>query len=440
MKSGPNDGHFRKVLEFECFRFYPAERLLEANGKRVALTPRLTDLLILMLDHRGELVTKEMILQTLWPNSFVEENNINQAVSALRKTLGKSARGVQFIETVPKLGFRFLVPVSMSEEEVDQLSGDGSKKQRTWVWAAAAIGVVALAGTIAIAIVISARKHAASSRDGLTNLTNHLAEDSSPISSPDGTKIVFTSNRDGNTNIYSMNTDGSNVVRLTTVQAEEQSPTWSPDGTKVLFGSNRDGNAELYVMNADGSGQTRLTFNPTVDGGPARFSPDGKMIAFARSAAVDGPDYYNFDIYTMNSDGSDVKQLTTDKEYDTGPVWSPDGRKIAFVSGREGNFDVLTMNTDGSEQIDLTNTPENDGPMAWMPDGRSIVITGEAKNGVNQLSMINSDGTDRRQLTSFAENSYRIFGYPTIPGKLVIASRKEGNSEIYLLDAELPGN
>ena len=428
----------QRVLEFEHFRFYPSERRLERDGKRVRLTPRLTDLLILLLDRHGELVTKEAILETLWPNSFVEENNINQAVSSLRKTLGKWASGGQFIETVPKVGFRFLVPVRAVEEEVDQRSGADLKKQRIWVWTVAAIGAVVV--TVVIAISISARKQGASGRDGLTNLTNQLAEDSSPISSPDGKKIVFTSNRDGNTNIYLMNVDGSNVVRLTNVQAEEQAPIWSPDGTRILFESNRDGNYEVYVMNSDGSGQTRLTFNPTVDGGPARFSPDGKMIAFARSAAVDGPDYYNFDIYTMNADGSNVKQLTTDKEYDTGPVWSPDGRKIAFVSGREHNFDVFTMNTDGSEQVDLTNTPENDGPMAWMAGGHSIVISGETKNGTNQLWMINSDGTDRRQLTSFGDNSYRIFGYPTIPGKLVISSRKEGNSEIYLLDIDLPGN
>src|SRR5204862_7319784 len=132
----------------------PSERRLESSGKRVRLTPRLTDLLILMLDHEGEVVTKEMILQTLWPNSFVEENNINQAVSALRKALGKGANGGQFIETVPKLGFRFLAPVSLSEEEVDQRSG-ASKNRRIRVWTAAAIGFVTVAVTITIALLIS---------------------------------------------------------------------------------------------------------------------------------------------------------------------------------------------------------------------------------------------------------------------------------------------
>src|SRR5947199_4236713 len=123
MKSDTN-GHFRRVLEFESFRFYPSERLLESGGQHVRLTPRLMDLLILLLDHHGELVTKETILQTLWPNSFVEENNINQAVSSLRKTLGNGSAAVPFIETVSKGGFRFVAPVRETDEAVKDQSLD----------------------------------------------------------------------------------------------------------------------------------------------------------------------------------------------------------------------------------------------------------------------------------------------------------------------------
>jgi len=436
MKSETN-GHLRKVLEFESFRFYPAERLLEQGGKRIRLTPRLMDLLILLLDHRGELVTKETILQTLWPNSFVEENNINQAVSSLRKKLSNGVS--EFIETVPKVGFRFIVPVIEAGEEI-KLHGQVS---RTFVQSKSYLSLLA-AGVIIAAAGFGyywyLERGRAASKNGLINLTNNLAEDNFPMRSPDGKKIVFTSNRDGNGNIYSMNIDGSGVTRLTNVSAEEQAPTWSPDGSKIVFESNRDGNFELYVMNLDGSGQKRLTFDPRTDGGPARFSPDGTKIAFARSGATEGPDYYNFDIYTMNADGSDVKQLTTDKEYDAGPVWSPDGSKIAFVSAREKNFDLFVMNPDGSDQVNLTKSPESDGPLDWTRDGKRIIFgQTQVSNGINQLWIMNSDGAERRQLTSFVDNSYHVYSSSSIPGKIVITSRKEGNSEIYLLDLELPG-
>ena len=92
-------------------------------------------------------------------------------------------------------------------------------------------------------------------------------------------RIAFWSNRDGNVDVYVINTDGSGETRLTNNAAIDTQPDWSPDGTKIAFTSNRDGNSEVYVMNADGSGQTRLTNNLGFAGTPA-WSPDGSRIAF----------------------------------------------------------------------------------------------------------------------------------------------------------------
>jgi Tol biopolymer transport system component len=126
-------------------------------------------------------------------------------------------------------------------------------------------------------------------------------------------KIAFSSDRDGNTEIYVMNAqDGSNQTRLTDNAASDEFPSWSPDGTKLAFTSDRDGNTEIYVMNAqDGSNQTNLTIDSATDEFPS-WSPDGTKIAFVTGA----------DIYVMNAqDGSNQTNLTIDSATDEFPDW-----------------------------------------------------------------------------------------------------------------------
>lgn len=102
-----------------------------------------------------------------------------------------------------------------------------------------------------------------------TNLTDNEAEDLSPAWSPDGTKILFASNRDGDMEIYVMDADGTNVTNLTNNEVSDTAPCWSPDGNYIAFVSSRDGNAEIYVMNADGRDQARVTYNDASDGAPS---------------------------------------------------------------------------------------------------------------------------------------------------------------------------
>ena len=128
-------------------------------------------------------------------------------------------------------------------------------------------------------------------------------------SSSNESKIAFTSDRDGNYEIYVMNADGSNQTRMTNHYDVDLLPSWSPDGSKIAFTSYRDGNAEIYVMNADGSNQTRMTNNDTTD---------------------------------LN------------------PSWSPDGSKITFSSDRDGNTEIYVMNADGSNQTRMTNNDTTD--------------------------------------------------------------------------------
>lgn len=226
---------------------------------------------------------------------------------------------------------------------------------------------------------------------GRTRLTSHSAIDRDPSWSPDGSRIVFTTDRDGNDEIYVMNSDGSNPVRLTDDAAADNQPAWSPDGTRIAFVSDRGGNVDVYVMNVDGSGVARLTNDPAPDQQPS-WSPDSKKLAFRSDRS--GPGHGQ--IYAMNADGSALARLTIDGLEDTDPAWSPDGTRIVFTRVRfclsEEQYDGIAcqsvpmfVRSDGTGVTQLNAMTiwdeRNRRPGgadfrggAWSPDGNRIIF------------------------------------------------------------------
>ena len=186
---------------------------------------------------------------------------------------------------------------------------------------------------------------------GLQRLTNHDAYTAEGILSPDGTRIVFTSLKDGDLDIYTMNVDGSDVRRLTTTPGYDGGPWWSPDGTKIVYRAwhppdsagladyqalleqrmVRPSRMELFVMNADGSDQRQITTLGGANFGPS-WTPDGQRIVF--SSNYKNPRSSNFDLYLINLDGSGLEQVTTHDQFDGFPMFSPDGKRIVWASNR----------------------------------------------------------------------------------------------------------
>ena len=188
-----------------------------------------------------------------------------------------------------------------------------------------------------------------------------------------------------------MAADGSGRTRLT--NNLDYDPQFSPDGRLIAFAREMYlSPTEIFVMAADGSGLMRLTNNTTTDEQPS-WSPDGERIAF--SSRPDG----NFEIYVMNADGSAQTRLTDDPAQDEQPSWSPDGRQIAFRSDRDGNAEIYVMGADGSAPTRLTNNPASDGDPSWSPDGQQIAFT-SSRDGSREIYAMNADGSEQTRLTN----------------------------------------
>ncbi len=183
-----------------------------------------------------------------------------------------------------------------------------------------------------------------------------IGENWLPAWSPDGSRIAFTSTRDGNPEIYVANRDGSNVKRLTNNPAIDISPTWSPSGTQIAFTSNRTGAIQIYVISADGIGTAqRVTTEAYCD--RATWSPAPyNELAYA---SQNGP---GFDIHLMDLATRHVTALTFGEGTNESPAFSPNGRHIAFVSTRAGKAQIFTVSRDGKFVRQITKTGNNEMP------------------------------------------------------------------------------
>jgi Tol biopolymer transport system component len=233
----------------------------------------------------------------------------------------------------------------------------------------------------------------------VTRLTNNPAEDASPVYSRDGRRILFTSTRTGNGDIYAMNPDGSGVVRLTSSTGVEALGDFSPDGSKIVFTSTKDGNAELYVMNADGTGQTRLTNNSAADADPV-FSPSGTEIAWSSNRTSSTHDIYTATFNPLTNALGTATQRTTAAAPDTEPAWSTAG--IAFVSQRDGNTEIYTMTSTGGSQTRRTTNTANDLSPAWSVDGTQILFASnrQGSRGFDIWSMTATGGSQTNRTTA----------------------------------------
>ena len=233
----------------------------------------------------------------------------------------------------------------------------------------------------------------------------NVSRDPSP--SPDGTQLVFAVSQQNITggwqhDLYIVNRNGMNMRWLTRADGMEEQPQWSPDGSKILFTADGDGKTDLYTINVDGTGLVNVTAGVTqlsskLD--PA-WSPNGSRIAFV---GVQGSSYK---VWTIGSDGTDARQVTTDAAgFDTQPTFSPDGQQIAFVrynvAAPANGDDIMLVSANGGTPTRLALPGDQRAP-AWSADGRYIAVAGTATagRGVQEIYTMRPDGSGLRLRTA----------------------------------------
>ena len=215
--------------------------------------------------------------------------------------------------------------------------------------------------------------------------------------SPDGRKLVYYRNQGG---VWVMNADGTGKRNLTTVSAHSSPGGWSPDSRQIDFSTNRDGNGELYVMNANGSGQRNLLPSPSSQEFAGPWSPDGRTILFVSDRDR------NWELYAVDADGTNSRNLTRSPGIDGrsgGMLWSPDSRRIVYSSTRDtrddDNPELYVMNADGSGVRRLTHLPGEERLLSWSSDGRRIAFDPESGKPRWAFWVMNVDGGGMRKVT-----------------------------------------
>lgn len=381
----------RTVYEFADVRVDLGRMAALRGDAAISLEPKAFDVLVYLLAHRDRLVTKDEVLEAVWPATFVTPNVLTRAVAQIRKALGDEREDARFIETVSKRGYRFIAPVTVIGAPPPPMPVVPRAKPpgRTAFMLIAAIAAVAVL-TAAFAIFSPRPGGADAIADvSLKRLTNRRGFTGTPALSLDGRALVYSSDASGALELYLASlTPGVSEVQLTKDGGHNLQPAWSPDGQWIAYHS-RKRNGVWIVPATGGTPQQIADF-----GSDPGWSPDSQRLVFTSDA---GGLAGQSSLWTVNRDGSERKPLTqvgTPNGGHRAPVWSHDGRFVAFVVARGGWTMQIWLVDVASGAQQLIDTTQNGADPAFAPDSRAVVWGGSTANGNGRLfrRAIDADG------------------------------------------------
>jgi Tol biopolymer transport system component/DNA-binding winged helix-turn-helix (wHTH) protein len=423
-----------RFYEFGPFRVDTVKYVLTRDGEVAQLNLKAFEILLALIENRGQVLEKNELLQRVWPDTLVEENNLARNISALRKALDEHPNEHQYILTVPGRGYRFVASV----REVDGASEDlmafptnGSKVDASAAfhaingaevvarpatneeterneanealprkivphrrWAIIALAALAALVMAVLAITMISRRSQIDSPPPrkLWQLTFDPGLESEPSWSPDGRMIAYSSDRNGNLDIWVRPVSEGNSIRVTTSEAHDWQPDWAPEGNLLVFRSERDGGG-LFVTPIFGGKERKVSSF----GSYPHWSPDARQILFysspLRDETVEIPK-----VYVVGLDGQSPREVMSDflPQFEYFRVaWSPDGKHISIWGWhrQEHIWGFWTVPLDGgpptrseidskvNEQIrEAAVTLSN---FVWSPSGRALYFEGTSQTVKN---------------------------------------------------------
>ncbi len=446
---GSKQGPIRSRITFDKFEVDLRSGELRKDGRKVRLQAQPFQLLALLVGSAGEVVTREVVCQALWPaDTFVDfDHGLAVAVNKLREALGDSAEKPKFIETLPKRGYRFIGTVrpeppailpNAEGQKLEVVASTGTaRKQNLWLAVAAAV-VLAASATL-----VMWRKPKQVTVEGpLTaeRFTAYPGLETAPAISPDGTRIAFAWDNDSTNktgkpgyDLYVKAMGSETLVKLTNHPADWISSAWSPDGTQIAFHRLANDGTGIYVVPAMGGPERKLltTHAPYNLVAPLSWSPDGRWLAFAdRKEGIAGDRMYLLNLETL-----EVRPFPSDPGciHEGSLTFSHSGKQLAMLCVHNlSSIEYRVTDLEGKNRRSLATRAEFPLGLIWRGDDQAVIVAMQTGKGSTFRELKMDGSTDELDIPGGS--------WPTISsdGKMVAYSAYDSRINIWKRDLQHP--
>src|SRR5215470_12047055 len=338
----PNQVGTSQVIRFATFEVDLQAQELRKAGLRLRLSGQPLQVLAILLERPGTVVTRDELQKRLWPDTFVDvDHNLNTAINKIREALGDSSENPRFVETLPRRGYRFIGPIMANGAAAAEVArgaesrsagGPESVARTRSLLSLALLGAVILLGVAGVWIYMRRGTPVSPPQRMLTRITVDEGLQNEPTWSPDGRYIAYSSDRGGKTDIWVQQVTGGDPIQITKGPGHNWQPEWSPDGNYIAYRSE-EGEGGIYIVPALGGAGLERKIAPF--GYYPHWSPGGSQMLFQTHFTA--PAHWNR-FYVAQLDGSAPREVLAEfiaqnKLFPGSAAWYPDGKRVTVWVG-----------------------------------------------------------------------------------------------------------